>query len=53
MEKKLKYLFFFQKRDCTASWVVDVIWQQHLEESEVPNPNFCRFLFAEQHLIFY
>ena len=44
---------FFRKRDCTASWVIDVIWQQHLEESKVPNPNFCRFLFTEQHLIFY
>ncbi len=44
---------FFRKLDCTASWVIDVIWQQHLEESKVPNLNFCRFLFTEQHLIFY
>jgi hypothetical protein len=34
---------FFRKRDCPASWVADAIWQQHLEESKVPNPNFSKF----------
>jgi hypothetical protein len=34
---------FFRKRDSTASWVAGAIWQQHFEESKVPNPNFCKF----------
>jgi hypothetical protein len=34
---------FFLKRDSPASWVADSIWQQHLEESKVPNPIFSKF----------
>jgi hypothetical protein len=29
---------FFRKRDSTASWVADAIWQQHFEENLVLNP---------------
>jgi hypothetical protein len=40
---KIAHTCFFQKRDSTASWVADAIWQQHFEENLALNPNFCKF----------